>query len=96
TASVSGVTAGTWHLAVVTFENGQLRLYLDGSSNSSSETASYNTVGNHSSTANIGGQSGSAFGGGGTFTLGGLIDDVRVYDDIALQEFEVDYLYGQL
>ena len=96
TASIANVTAGVWHLAVVTFDNGQLRLSLDGSSNSNSQTAAFSTVNNHGDSANIGRQTGSAFGGGTGSYFDGFIDDVRVYDGIALSDSDIDLLFSQM
>lgn len=94
TVSIANVTPGQWHLAVVTFDQGQLTLYLDGSDQIQTTSAGYSTVGNHGNSANIGRQNSSAFGTSGSSYFDGQIDDVRIFDGVAISAGQVGQLYG--
>jgi len=82
-------TAGTvftstdWTHAAVTFDNGQVTLYVSGAPMASVK-ASFTSIRNHTNAAGIGARAGQdAFDNGSTgHYFGGLIDDVRIYDNI--------------
>jgi hypothetical protein len=81
-----------WTHAAVTFDNGSLRLYINGVERALA-SANFTTVANHKDAAGIGARnSQDAFGKRGTGDyFGGLIDDVRIYDN-ALSPDEIKEL----
>jgi len=85
-----------WAHVAVTFDNGEFLLYLYGAE-MASVTASFVAVSNHSNTAGIGARaSQDAFDNSSTGDyFGGLIDDVRIYDDVLLMP-EIGRLAGEL
>ena len=69
---------GEWHHVALTFENGNLRVYIDGTGGTTT-TASYTSIGSHSGDGGLGYQdNGSAFGTGSGNYYSGLMDDVRI------------------
>ncbi len=72
-----------WIRAAVTFDNGSLRVYVNGVEQASA-SASFTTIATYSNGAGIGARnSEDAFGETGTGGyFGGLIDDVRIYDNV--------------
>jgi hypothetical protein len=81
---VSGSLEGkAWTHAAVTFDNGSLRLYINGIERALA-SAKFTTVSSRKDAAGIGARdSQDAFGKRGTGDyFGGLIDDVRIYDNV--------------
>jgi hypothetical protein len=78
----AGLDSTGWTHAAVTFDNGSLRLYINGKEQASA-SAKFTQVGSHTDAAGIGVRnSQDAFGKRGTGDyFGGLIDDVRIYDN---------------
>jgi len=72
-----------WIHTAVTFDNGSLRLYINGAERAMA-SAKFTKVASHKDPAGIGVRNGrDAFGKRGTGDyFGGLIDDVRIYDDV--------------
>jgi hypothetical protein len=83
-----------WTHVAVTFDNGELTLYVSGEPMASA-TAGFTSVSNHSNIAGIGARAGQgAFDNGTTgHYFGGLIDDVRIYDNV-LSTAEIGDLAG--
>ena len=81
-----------WIHAAVTFDNGSLSLYINGVERALA-SANFTTVSSHKDAAGIGARnSQDAFGKRGTGDyFGGLIDDVRIYDN-ALSVDEIEKL----
>jgi hypothetical protein len=88
----AGLDGTGWTHTAVTFDNGSLRLYINGEEQASA-SAKFTKVGNHKDAAGIGVRnSQDAFGKRGTGDyFGGLIDDVRIYDN-ALSAEEIKEL----
>ena len=84
-----------WTHVAVTFEDGLLKLFVDGVEQSS-VTASFATVSAHSNAAGIGGRSSQdAFDNSATGDyFGGLIDDVQIYSEVLPLEEILDVLAG--
>jgi hypothetical protein len=85
--TVSTPLSGTsWSHAAVSFDNGLLKLYLNGAL-AGSTTASFTQVASHTNVSGLGARNGQdSFGGSATGDyFGGLIDDVQVYNE-ALSE----------
>ena len=83
--SAGDVTANNWHHIVVTFNNGSINVYLDGSSKGSTTTA--NTAFNSGANFYIGDDN------SGTY-FDGSIDQVRLFSK-ALSSSEVSTLYAE-
>ena len=79
----SSFDPGMWTHVGVSFDNGVLKLYLHGLEQSSA-TAGFTSSTEHSNAAGLGARNGQdAFGGTSTGDyFGGLIDDVRIYDNV--------------
>jgi len=92
----SGVAPAVWTHVAATFDNGVLKLYVHGIEQASA-TAGFRSATEHSNAAGLGARNGQdSFGGtatGGYF--GGLIDDVRIYDNV-LTTAEIQELAGEL
>ena len=88
----AGLDGTGWTHTAVTFDNGSLRLYINGEEQASA-SAKFTKVGGHKDAAGIGVRnSQDAFGKRGTGDyFGGLIDDVRIYDN-ALSADEIKEL----
>ena len=88
-ASLDGTA---WTHAAMTFDNGSLRLYVNGVERAMA-SAKFTTVAGRKDAAGIGARNGQdAFGKRGTGDyFGGLIDDVRIYDN-ALSADEIKEL----
>ena len=88
----AGFESTGWTHAAVTFDNGSLRLYINGAERASA-SANFTTVASHKDAAGIGARnSQDAFGKRGTGDyFGGHIDDVRIYDN-ALSADEIKEL----
>ncbi len=86
----------TWTHVAATFDNGVLKLYMQGAERASA-MATFTLATQHSNTAGIGARAGQdSFGGTATGDyFGGLIDDVRIYDN-ALSLVEIGQLAGEL
>jgi len=83
-------SAKWWHVAV-SFDNGAFNLYLNGRQ-AGSATATFTSVPSHTDPSGIGARSGQdSFGDKGVGGYyGGLIDDVRMYDNVpTLAEIQV-------
>ncbi len=99
-ASSAGSTLSTplsktgWSHVAVSFNNGAFKLYLNGKE-AGSATAAFTSVPSHTNAAGLGARNGQdAFGTTGTGDYyGGLIDDVRMYDQ-ALTAAEIQRLAG--
>jgi hypothetical protein len=78
----AGLDGKMWTHAAVTFDNGSLRLYVNGIERALA-SAKFTTVAGRKDAAGIGARNGQdAFGKRGTGDyFGGLIDDVRIYDN---------------
>jgi concanavalin A-like lectin/glucanase superfamily protein/PA14 domain-containing protein/Big-like domain-containing protein/parallel beta helix pectate lyase-like protein len=82
---------GLWHHVALTFEEGNLTLYLDGVPGTT-VIASYSTVNNHSGNGGLGYyDNGSGFGNGNGNRYTGLMDDVRYYYQ---QDVSAEYVAG--
>jgi hypothetical protein len=88
----AGIDGEAWTHAAVTFDNGSLRLYVNGVERALA-SAKFTAVAGRKDAAGIGARnSQDAFGKRGTGDyFGGLIDDVRIYDD-ALSADEISEL----
>jgi len=89
TASTSFASTEWTHVAV-TFDNGSLRLYVNGAEEAAA-TAGFSTVPSHTNASGIGARNAQDAFGGGDFTgdyFSGLIDDVQMYDN-ALSAAEI-------
>ncbi len=92
TVSISGVKLNTWHLAALTFDKGELSIYLDGKSNVYSDVG-FDNVPPHSSHVNIGGENdGSVFSSSPGSFLSGAIDELKVYDNTVLHSNDIKLL----
>jgi hypothetical protein len=89
-------TSTDWTHVAVTLENGQIALYVNGAPMATA-TGAFTSIRNHTNAAGIGARAGQdAFDNGSTgHYFGGLIDDVRIYDN-ALSFVEIGQLAGKL
>jgi len=94
TASTS-FTMTTWTHAAATFDNGTLKLYVHGAEQASA-LAGFTMPTAHSNAAGIGARNGQdSFGGTATGDyFGGLIDDVRIYDNALSAEEIAEFVGG--
>jgi len=83
--SVVGLSANQWYFMVVTFANGELKLYLDAVLVDTDDHAIY-ILGSHNNPAGIGYRNtADSYGSGGDASFfGGRIDDVRVFRETVL------------
>jgi uncharacterized protein YjdB len=87
-------TATAWTHVAVRFDNGNIELFVDGSSVANNSTTNFTTVNSHNNGAGIG-----AINGGDVFNnsanyFDGLIDDIRVYED-ALTDAQIQSIYDE-
>lgn len=81
-----------WHHVALSFDNGNLILYLDGIAGTTT-TASYSTINAHSGNGGIGWtDSGSGFGTNSEYHYSGLMDDIRYYYETALNANQINDL----
>jgi GH35 family endo-1,4-beta-xylanase len=97
TVTKANITAGAWHHAVITFQPGSLRLLHNGGADWDNTVSvnGFNAVGGHSGAASIGyRENGDAFGtsGSGSY-FKGRIDDLRIYDGVAISRPSADLIY---
>ncbi len=90
----SSLVPGVWTHVAVTFDNGLFKLYVHGVEQDS-VTAGFTSATEHSNAPGIGARNGQdSFGGSATGDyFGGLIDDVRIYDN-ALSAAEIAEFAG--
>lgn len=91
------IVEDTWYLATLTYEDGELSLYInDNSSPVGTVSTGFGTLANQANSACIGGKNGATFGnnpsGGLNFT--GYIDDVRIFEETVLTPAEIGALYS--
>jgi len=98
TVSKAGIFTNTWYFVMVTFDNGSLNMYVNGDSSPVDSTSTgYSTVSSHVDPAAIGRVSNDdSFGvtGGGNY-FNGRIDDVRVYENVALTGSDAGTLFNE-
>ena len=75
------ISRNTWHHVVGVFDQGSLRLYIDGVLAAERDDISYNTVSAHSDGAGLGGTNGSNAFDQNSSRFSGLIDDFYMFDE---------------
>ncbi|MEQ9438327.1 MAG: LamG-like jellyroll fold domain-containing protein [Cyclobacteriaceae bacterium] len=75
------VTRNAWHHVVGIFDQGSLRLYIDGSLAAERNDVSYSTVNSHSDAAGLGGTNGSNAFDQNSSGFTGLIDDFYLFSE---------------
>ena len=84
---------GAWHHVALVFNNGVLKLYLDGTP-SATQSTGLSSIQSHDDPGGIGSSNNvDAFGAGTGSYFEGLIDDARLYD-VALDDGQVQEIYN--
>jgi len=91
-AAPAPVLVETWHHALATYSNGELSIAMDAVSTASTKTG-FGEIGHHNNAAAIG--SGGLVDSLSSLYFEGFVDDVRIFDGVALTNEQISELYTE-
>lgn len=93
--SKSGIIQGKWYFAAVTYQDGELSLYLNADETPCAISTGFGELASHSDQATIGGSSSQALEHGAGYEFHGWIDDLRIYDQTILTLDDIIEIYEE-
>ena len=90
-AAPTPIEVGAWHHAALKYDNGELSITLDGTQSASISTG-FADFQSHSHAASIGG--GGLVDSSSEVYFEGYVDDVRIFDDLALTSEQIGELFS--